>query len=133
MYLVYTEYTAHCVNNVILGVCENMREVTGVIWTFSRFYLKIYDQTFEECNDLIYIAKISEDFYDILKKLEKKYNDKYDSYIEHYFPKWINDPDEMVTEFWYGTFKYEEEKGILFSKEDCELIEKIIEESETLE
>ena len=39
MYLVHTDLDAHCVHDVIVGICENMNEVIEIIWNFSRFVL----------------------------------------------------------------------------------------------
>ena len=38
MYLVHTELDAHCIHNVILGICENMNEVIEIIWNFFKIY-----------------------------------------------------------------------------------------------
>ena len=36
MFIVYTEYPAQCIYNVILDICMNINEVTEIIWNFSR-------------------------------------------------------------------------------------------------
>lgn len=40
MYIVYTEYAAQCVHDVVLGICEDMNEVIEIIWNYSRLILK---------------------------------------------------------------------------------------------
>jgi hypothetical protein len=134
MYLVYTEYAAHCVHDVIIGVCENMKEVIESVWTFSRFILRIEEITFEESNHLIYIAKITKENYDILKEFEKKYEEDFVKYMDKpYFREWSKQPDDINVTFWYGVFRGEEKSDVLFSEEDCKIIENIIGGSELLE
>ncbi len=34
MYIIYSKYAAHCVNDAVLGICKNMNEVIEIIWIF---------------------------------------------------------------------------------------------------
>ena len=78
MFIIYTEYPAHCIYNVILGICKNMNEVAEIIWNFSRLILKKTGNTFEENGDIVKIAKISKDDFSILERIYKKYEDELD-------------------------------------------------------
>lgn len=123
MYLIHTELDAHCVHNVILGICENMNEVIEIIWNFSRFVLHTTGNTYEENHDIIKISKITKEQYNMLDVLYKKYEDKLLEYIEK-FEEWNDESCNVI--FWYGVYDSEEEKDILFSKEDCKIIEDIV-------
>jgi hypothetical protein len=132
MYIVYTEYAAHCCHDVVLGICENINEVIEIIWTFSRFVLTVYNNTFEENNELIKIAKITQEDYTVLDTLYKKYEDKLLEYISNpRFNEWEN--ESLNINFWYGVFDSEEKKDILFKKKDCNIIKNIIKNSILLE
>ena len=92
MYLVYTEYAAHCVHDVVLGICENMNEVIEIIWIFSRFTLHVDGNTYEENCNLIKIAKITDNNYKILENLYSKYEEKLQEYLENpRFDGWNNE------------------------------------------
>ena len=87
MYLVHTDLDAHCVHDVIVGICENMNEVIEIIWNFSRFVLHTTGNTYEENHDIIKISKITKDQYNILDILYNKYEDKLLEYMER-FEEW---------------------------------------------
>ena len=123
MYIVYTEYAAHCVHDVVLGICENMNEVIEIIWNFSRFILHTTGNTYEKNHDIIKISKITLEQYNILTELYKKYKDKLLEYMER-FREWKDESCNVI--FWYGVYASEEEKDILFSKEDCKILEDIV-------
>ena len=129
MYIVYTEYPAHCIYDVILGVCKNMNEVTEIIWNFSRLVLKKTGYTFEENNDIINIAKITTDDYSILQQIYKKYEDELEELkYSSEFNGW--EPEEFNVSLWYGVFMDSETpEKIIFSKEDCNIIKKIVKKS----
>jgi hypothetical protein len=132
MYIVYTEYPAHCIYNVILGSCKDMNEVIEIIWNFSRLVLKKTGHTFEENGDIIKIAKITTDDYNILQQIYNKYEDKLEEikYSEE-FNGW--EPEVLNVNFWYGVFMDSEEpEKIIFTKSDCNIIRKIIKESISL-
>ena len=132
MYLVYTEYVAHCVHDVVLGICENINEVIEIIWNYSRMVLKMTDETFEENGNIINIAIITKEDYNVLDNLYKKYEEDLDEYKEKsMFCGWK--PEILNTYFWYGVFDSEEKEYILFSEKDCEIIKNIIQKSTLLE
>ena len=95
MYLVHTELDAHCVHNVILGICENMNEVIEIIWNFSRFILHTTGNTYEENHDIIKISKITKDQYNIFNDLYKKYEDKLLEYMER-FEEWKDESFKFI-------------------------------------
>ena len=102
-----------------------MNEVIEIIWNFSRFTLHVDGNTYEENCNLIKIAKITDYNYKILKLLYSKYEDKLQEYLEN--PRFDGWKDESCNVyFWYGVYDSEEEKDILFSKEDCKIIEDIV-------
>ena len=72
MYLVYTEYDAHCKHDVILGICENINQVIEIIWNYSRFILYTTQNTYEENHNIIKISKIKKEHYEILNNLKLK-------------------------------------------------------------
>jgi len=115
---------------VILGICENMYEVIEIIWNFSRFDLQTTGNTYEENHDIIKISKITEEHYTIFNDLYDKYEYKLFDYMER-FKDWNDEYFNAV--FWYGVYNSEEKKDILFSKEDCKIIENIIETLDILE
>ena len=132
MYIVYTEYPAHCIYHVILGSCKNMNEVIEIIWNFSRLVLKKTGYTFEENNDIIKIAKITKDDYNILEQIYEKYENELE---ELKYSKEFNGwkPEELNVNFWYGVFMDSETpEKIIFSKNDCNIIRKIIKKSISL-
>ena len=133
MFIIYTEYPAHCIYNVILGVCKNMNEVAEIIWNFSRLILKKTGNTFEENGDIVKIAKISKDDYSILERIYKKYEDELD---ELKYSEDLNgwEPEVFNVYFWYGVFMDSETpEKIIFSSEDCNIIRKIIKNSTSLD
>ena len=67
--------------------------------------------------------KITKDQYNIFNDLYKKYEDKLLEYMER-FEEWNDESCNVI--FWYGVYDSEEEKDILFSKEDCKIIEDIV-------
>jgi hypothetical protein len=136
MYIVYTEYPAHCIYNVILGVCKNMNEVIEIIWNFSRLILKKTGHTFEENRvgqGIIKIGRISTDDYSILEQMYNKYEEELDELIySEEFNGWK--PEVLNVYFWYGVFMDSEEpEKIIFSKDDCNIIKKIIKNSKSLD
>jgi hypothetical protein len=129
MNIVYTEYPAHCIYNVILGVCKDMNEVIEIIWNYSRLVLKKTGYTFEENGDIIKIARITIDDYSILQQIYNKYEDKLDELkCSEEFNGWK--PEVLNVYFWYGVFMDSETpEKIIFSKSDCNIIRKIIKNS----
>ena len=129
MFIVYTEYPAHCIYNVILGICMNINEVTEIIWNFSRLVLKKNGYTFEENDDIIKIGKITKDDFYILQKMYKKYENELEEFKNSpEFNGWIS--EEFNANFWYGIFMDSElPDKIIFSKKDCNIIKKIIKKS----
>ena len=133
MYIVYTEYPAHCIYDVILGACKNMNEVIEIIWNFSRLVLKKTGHTFEENGDIIKIARITTDDYNVLQQIYKKYENELDELIySKEFNGW--EPEILNVYFWYGVFMDSEEpEKIIFSKDDCNIIKTIIDKSTSLD
>ena len=129
MYLVCSSYAAHCVHEVVLGICENMQEITEIVWNFSRFILHTTGETYEENNNLIEIYKITEEDYKTLDKLYQKYEEQLLEYMEKSVYTKNYEVDILNAYFWYGVFDSEEKKDIVFSNSDCELIKNIIKKS----
>lgn len=104
-----------------------MNEVIEIIWNFSRFILHTTGNTYEENHDIIKISKITKEQYNIFNNLYEKYEDKFEDKLLEYmeiFEEWKDESYNAI--FWYGVYDSEEEKDILFSKEDCKIIENII-------
>ena len=133
-YLVYSTYVGCSCHDVVLGVCESINEVVEIVWVFSRFVLQVYGHTYEENKDLIQIAVITKDHYDVLLTLY----DKYESALEEYkdqtrFKDWT-DCDTLNVLFWNGVFySSEQQSDIVFSQADCEVIRSIVSAATLLE
>jgi hypothetical protein len=133
MYLICSSYADQCDHNVVLGICKNMRELTEIVWNFSRFILHTTGNTYEENNDLINIYKINEDDYKTLDKLYRKYEVPLSEYMEKSVYCKNYKVNNFGVCFWYGVFDSEEKKDILFLKSDCKLIIDIIKRSQVIE
>lgn len=69
---------------------------------------------------------ITKDNYDVLDALYEKYEEALDEYKSRpCFNDWT-DRDTLNVMFWYGVFDSEEDHEVVFSKEDCEVINSII-------
>ncbi len=133
MYLICSSYEDQCVHDAVLGICKDMKELTEIVWNFSRFILHTTGDTYEENNHMIYIYQITDDDYKILDKLY----DKYDVQLSEYMEKSVYCKNYKVNNFnvyfWYGVFNSEEKQDILFSTNDCKLIRDIIKRSQVVE
>jgi hypothetical protein len=129
MYIVYTEHLAHCVHDVIIGICKNMNEVIETIWTFSRFRLHILNEEFCENMHIIKIKRIVEQDFNILESLYKKYIFDIEEYVEHnpLFKGYFLDSFDFY--YLYGVYDTEDDCDIIFSKDDCKIIKNIIDKS----
>lgn len=133
MYLVFSQNVGGCEEDAILGICGSMIEVTGIIWAFSRFNDIEYNKNFENCPNIIYIASLDQSQYDQLLSLRIKYRYEYLRYESKNYKEWYFNNTEDNIDFWYAIFRSEEDDCLFFSKEDCDMIENIIENSKILE
>ncbi len=138
MYIIYVELEAHVISSKILGISTNLDGIIEIIWTYSRFMKKLDNFTYEENIEHIKISKITNENYEILNKLLNKYD--YELYEK--LEKLINSEEESSSnewkdeccnvKFYHALYDTDCDLETVFSKKECKIINKIIDNSTLL-